>query len=295
MKPNAQWEQRRIPSDFSPEARRWAQSIYDVFDEIYYKYGRLKFEELSETLRERIEDGEGNVSELQATANRIMLAVSGGSTVYSQDTAPTSPVVGDLWYDTSETPVVCNRYEDGTWVSTGLTNLIDQLGTVASLILTSDEIMSVVSSSSVYQSDMAAKADAEDLGDYALTTYVNELNSTEITQRNDAIALSVSSEKTRAESVEGEIKSFTDIAKTYFLFNDLGLSIGKSGSPFKTVLTDNKLSFYEGEVEVAYISNNKMYISNAEIIDILTVGNATDGWVDIDTVGGGFRGSWRAE
>jgi len=107
--------------------------------------------------------------------------------------------------------------------------------------------------------------------------------------------MSVSSEKTRAESVEGEIKSFTDIAKTYFLFNALGLSIGKSGSPFKTVLTNDKLSFYDGEIEVAYISNNKMYIRNAEIIDVLTIGNATDGWTDLDTVGGGLRGSWRAE
>lgn len=50
---------------------------------------------------------------------------------------------------------------------------------------------------------------------------------------------------------------------------------------FRSVFTAQKLSFYQDSVEVAYVSNNKLYIPNAEITGKLTMGNFT-----IDTVNG---------
>jgi hypothetical protein len=285
-----QYEPLRVPQSWGSEEKKFILQLTDILDDVYTRFNRLRFEDLGTKLQKRIEDGEGYASEVNQTARQIILAVSGGSTIY--DTEPTTGMLeGDLWKDGD----TYYRYESGAWVDTGLTNLITRLGQISSLILTAEEIISTVTGSTIYKTDLAEKLDSTDIEDMATKTYVSEVNSTEISQRNDAIEFSVTAERERAESVEGEIKLFTDIAQTYFLFSALGLSIGKSGSPFRTVLSDTKLSFMDGEIEVAYFSNNKMYIRNAEVINVLTVGDATDGYTDFNTVTGGLRGAWRAE
>lgn len=61
---------------------------------------------------------------------------------------------------------------------------------------------------------------------------------------------------------------------TYFAFTIDGLRIGKAGSPFSTVITNDDLSFLEGGAPVAHIGNRSMYISRAEIVQQLAIG----GW-----------------
>ena len=148
---------------------------------------------------------------------------------------------------------------------------------------------------STVQDSLANKANFSDIDDMATTAYVQNVQSTTITQSNDAIALAVSNEKTRAQTVEGEIKSFTDVASTYLVFNINGLNIGKVGSPFSTLLGDDKLSFNQNGIEVAYIQYNRLYISVAEIMDTLTIGNSAVGYTDIQTKNNGVSAVWRAE
>jgi hypothetical protein len=65
--------------------------------------------------------------------------------------------------------------------------------------------------------------------------------------------------------------------KKYMRFSEDGLELfttinGEVGL-FKMQLTENRLSFYEGTNEVAYMSNEKLFISNAEITSSLQIGN----------------------
>ena len=108
---------------------------------------------------------------------------------------------------------------------------------------------------------------------------------------------SVAAEANRAIAVEGELKNFTDRANAFFVFDIAAgmMTIGKTGSPFTSEFSSTKLSFKQSGAEVAYISNNKLYISVAQVMDILTIGNATEGYVDLDTKLSGLRASWRAE
>ena len=41
---------------------------------------------------------------------------------------------------------------------------------------------------------------------------------------------------------------------------------------FRSTFTANRLSFWQDETEVAYISNNKLYIRSAEVLDGLRLG-----------------------
>lgn len=65
---------------------------------------------------------------------------------------------------------------------------------------------------------------------------------------------------------------FNDFSR-YIRFKAGNIELGDINSPFKTLLTHEKISFFKGEVEVAYISNNKLYITDAYIINSLRIGN----------------------
>lgn len=64
---------------------------------------------------------------------------------------------------------------------------------------------------------------------------------------------------------------------TYIRFKDIGMELGEEESPFKTRLSNTKLAFLQNELEVAYISNNKMYITEAEVKDGLKIGRGGEG------------------
>lgn len=65
---------------------------------------------------------------------------------------------------------------------------------------------------------------------------------------------------------------FNDFSR-YIRFKAGKIELGDINSPFKTLITHEKISFLKGESEVAYISNNKLYITNAYIINSLRIGN----------------------
>lgn len=71
-----------------------------------------------------------------------------------------------------------------------------------------------------------------------------------------------------------------------------GIEIGRSDSNIKTRFTNEKLSFYQGSAEVAYISGSNLYITRAEILDYLRLGNAEDGYFTLDVSSNGLEVRW---
>lgn len=73
--------------------------------------------------------------------------------------------------------------------------------------------------------------------------------------------------------VKNDLQDFRDEISTYIRFDASGMELGKQGSKFKSKLTNEKLAFIQDNEEVAYISNNKMHITDAEIKNQLTLGS----------------------
>ena len=65
---------------------------------------------------------------------------------------------------------------------------------------------------------------------------------------------------------------FTDISK-YIRFVDGAILIGIEGNPLTLRMQNDRISFLENGNEVAYISNRRLYITDAEVITSLTIGN----------------------
>lgn len=65
---------------------------------------------------------------------------------------------------------------------------------------------------------------------------------------------------------------FNDFSR-YIRFKAGNIELGDINSPFKALITHEKISFLKVDVEVAYMSNNKLYITNAYVINSLRIGN----------------------
>ena len=70
------------------------------------------------------------------------------------------------------------------------------------------------------------------------------------------------------EATEDELAIF----RTYMTFGEDGPAIGKTGNPFTFRVVNDRLAFYMNDTEVAYLSNNKLYVTQAEILTKLIIG-----------------------
>lgn len=70
----------------------------------------------------------------------------------------------------------------------------------------------------------------------------------------------------------GTNANFEDIRK-FIRFDDGNIILGQVENPFSLILTKDKISFMQGEMEIAYVSNTKLYITFAEVLTSLKIGN----------------------
>ena len=134
-----------------------------------------------------------------------------------------------------------------------------------------------------------------DLGD------LEERVSSQISQTAQGItetfSESLSSFSEDLSSVGGEVKELVSSLDVYIRRGELeegvyGIEIGRSDSNIKARFTNDRLSFFQGISEVAYISGSNLYITRAEILDYLKIGNSTDGYFTFDVSENGLEVMW---
>ena len=78
--------------------------------------------------------------------------------------------------------------------------------------------------------------------------------------------------KNMNELISETDSGFNNIKK-YIRFIDGAIVIGEEGKPLTLKMINDRISFLENGNEVAYISNRRMYITDAEILKSLSIGN----------------------
>lgn len=63
-----------------------------------------------------------------------------------------------------------------------------------------------------------------------------------------------------------------EFLRTYFVFNSDGLVVGKNSNSMKLNITNDKMSFEDNGNEVAYFSNEKLYVYSGHFINDMTIG-----------------------
>lgn len=116
---------------------------------------------------------------------------------------------------------------------------------------------------------------------YADKITITELQSnlsSQLTQTNENIELSFNRVNDYTVKVDGQLQQYKEEVATNIRFNENGMQLGKLDSPFMASLDNTKLAFLENNNEVAYISNNKMHITQAEISTNLKIGDEERGF-----------------
>ena len=114
--------------------------------------------------------------------------------------------------------------------------------------------------------------------DYATSDQVSQMNETlstlaeqsennftwTVTKVNEIIEDAAASDNLTREQL--------NLIHTYMRFGEDGLTIGKAGNPLTFRVVNDRLAFYMNDTEVAYLSDNKLYVTQAEILARLQIG-----------------------
>lgn len=113
----------------------------------------------------------------------------------------------------------------------------------------------------------------EVLADYSTNAQVTEALGTLYTQLNDLFEFKFTSlESTVNENDIERRREYREIM-SYIRFEDGNIILGESGNELTVKIENDRIAFLEGGLEVAYFSNQKLYITDAEILASLKIGN----------------------
>ena len=123
-----------------------------------------------------------------------------------------------------------------------------------------------------------------------LTTIQQDFQ-TAITQASSEIRMDFTS---ITNQITESVSSDYALIEEYIRFRGALIELGKVGNAFTAELSNESLSFKENGQEIAYISNQSLVITNAEIRNRLSLGTAARGWFDfIPRVTGNLSIQWR--
>lgn len=123
-----------------------------------------------------------------------------------------------------------------------------------------------------------------------MATIQQDFQST-ITQNSREIRMDFS---TITDELKDNIATNQVLLEEYIRFKGALIELGKVGNAFTAELSNNELAFKENGQKIAYISNNSLVITNAEVRNKLSLGNETRGWFDfIPRSNGNLSIKWR--
>lgn len=144
---------------------------------------------------------------------------------------------------------------------------IEQIGTIEVDITSKVASDIEISAESILQSvseEYYAKGDVD--------TLLSDTR-TEFEQTNDSFEFRFSNYEADLQSiVAGTDAEFEEIKK-YIRFVDGNILLGEEGNELTLKIQNNRIAFLENEVEVAYFSDKKLHIMDANFINSLQVGN----------------------
>lgn len=114
---------------------------------------------------------------------------------------------------------------------------------------------------------------------------------TSITQNSSEIRMDFTS---ITNEIKNNVATNQTLLEEYIRFKGALIELGKVGNAFTAELSNEELAFKENGQRIAYISNQILVITNAEIRNKLSLGNESRGWFDfLPRTSGNLSMKWR--
>lgn len=114
---------------------------------------------------------------------------------------------------------------------------------------------------------------------------------TSITQNSTEIRMDFTAV---TDEIKNNVATNQQLLEEYIRFKGALIELGRIGNAFTAELSNEELAFKENGQKIAYISNNSLVITNAEIRNKLSLGNESRGWFDfIPRTSGNLSIVWR--
>lgn len=166
-----------------------------------------------------------------------------------------------LWLDTSVSPPLLKQWNGEEWVI--VNDVQDQIQSLRQELMTSIEQTSTDIKMEVAE-NYYLKDDAD--------TLVQSV-STQLEQTKKDFTFSFNEFSQDLEDLKnGTNAEFQNISK-YIRFIDGKIILGIVGNELECRIANDRISFFQNDVEVAYFTNNKFYVKDGEFTNSLTLGN----------------------
>lgn len=107
--------------------------------------------------------------------------------------------------------------------------------------------------------------------DEAITTIQTTME-TQFSQTNESFEMTFAEIIETITNIDGTVnENYAELVK-YIRFVDGTIILGESDNPLQLVLSNDRMSFLQNGEEIAYISDNKLYIYDGEFLNSLTLG-----------------------
>lgn len=178
-------------------------------------------------------------------------------------------------------------------VTTKVKEIFDDLGVRQDIVSVKQEIKNAYSEISRTSSNILMQVSEEYASKDDVASVNKELTTT-MEILNNSVDLRFTSVESETETINGIITANQQLLEEYIRFQGALIELGRVGNAFVAKLSNEKLAFLQDGVEIAYISNNKLYITDAEVRNKLTIGNPTNGYFDfIPRANGNLAVKWR--
>lgn len=175
-----------------------------------------------------------------------------------------------------------------------VSDLVTVIHTVYADYITNDSVTSIVND--LYSRiEQTSEEILSTVGEnYVTSDGFQEEISTQLSQTASQWEMTFNSFVSQQEEINGSVETqFSDIRK-YIRYVDGKIILGTEGNPLTCRIANDRLSFLQDGAEVAYISNNKLYITDVEIKNRLSMGKPENGYFDwLPRQNGNLSLAWR--
>lgn len=181
---------------------------------------------------------------------------------------------GVLWFDTQISPYELKIYSDGEHGSSRGWSLVSYYRNDLDIIL--EKVEHTEQSIAIYDQSIRLQNVQINEIQTSFSNFTQEISS-QLIQNSENISMQFTNIQKSIQAADVSKTDYYRNLQTYIDFSLKGITIGKKDNNMTMLLSNEKLSFFTNNTEIAYFSgvDNRLYISDGSFINSINIGNYT--------------------